>query len=257
MEQVDRVVYFNFAALDFTAPERNRFRYRLEGFDDDWVEAGTRHEATYTNLDAGSYRFRVLASNHDGHWNETGTSIDLEVSPAWWNSRAMWMVYAAAGLFAALMVWWAMRRQRQRQRRHEHELEEREQRLRLALWGSSDEFWDLNMDTGVLVRLSAARTQGSQREEIHSVYDWVREHVHPDDQRVIAQRLDDHINNKAALFESEQRVRIRTRQMDLGAGARQDRRAQRARAAAAHLRHGAQHHGYRARPSASGASSRK
>ncbi|WP_175497970.1 EAL domain-containing protein [Dokdonella immobilis] len=209
MKQVDRLIHFSFAALDYTAPERNRFRYRLEGFDEDWVDAGTRHEATYTNLDAGRYKFRVLASNHDGHWGDTGASVELQVEPAWWNTRAMRIAYAGAGLLIALAFWWAMRRQRQAQRQHARELEEREQRLRLALWGSSDEFWDLNMDSGVLVRLSAARTQASQREEIHSVYDWVREHVHPDDQRAIAQRLDDHISNKVALFESEQRVRVR------------------------------------------------
>jgi diguanylate cyclase (GGDEF)-like protein/PAS domain S-box-containing protein len=209
MDQVDRVVNFSFAALDFTAQERNRFRYRLEGFEDDWVEAGTRHEATYTNLDPGRYRFRVLASNHDGHWNEVGAAVDLEVRPAWWNSRPMWIAYAATAVLAALAIWLVMLGQRQRQRRHAVELAEREQRLRLALWGSSDEFWDLNMDTGVLVRLGTARTHAKQREEIHSVYDWVREHVHPEDQRAIAQRLDDHISGKTALFESEQRVSVR------------------------------------------------
>jgi diguanylate cyclase (GGDEF)-like protein/PAS domain S-box-containing protein len=209
MDQVDRVIHFTFAALDFTAPERNRFRYRLVGFDDDWVDAGTRHEATYTNLDPGSYRFRVQASNHDGYWNDAGAAINVEVRPAWWNSAAMHRVYAGLVLLLALLAWLAIRRKRAMRRRHAQELLEREQRLRLALWGSSDEFWDLNMDSGVLVRLSAARTQGGQREEIHSVYDWVRENVHPDDQRAIAQRLDDHINNKTPLFESEQRVHIR------------------------------------------------
>ena len=64
------------------------------------------------------------------------------------------------------------------------------------------------MDSGVLIRLSASRAQGNQREEIHSVYDWVRENIHPDDQRVIAQKLDDHINNRSPQFESEQRVRV-------------------------------------------------
>ena len=209
MDQVDRVVNFSFAALDYTAQERNRFRYRLEGFDDDWVEAGTRHDATYTNLDAGRYRFHVMASNHDGHWNAAGAAVDLEVRPAWWNSRSMWIAYAATALLAALAIWLVMLGQRRRQQRHASELEEREQRLRLALWGSSDEFWDLNMDSGVLVRLGTARTHAKQREEIHSVYDWVREHVHPDDQRAIAQRLDDHTSGKTALFESEQRVSIR------------------------------------------------
>lgn len=208
MAQADRIVQFNFAALDFTAPERNQFRYRLEGFDEDWVDAGTRHEATYTRLDPGQYVFRVLASNHDGFWNETGASVPLLVTPAWWNSGLMKAIYAAIGLLVALALWLAVRRKRREQRLHALELQDREGRLRLALWGSSDEFWDLDMDSGVLIRLSATRAQGNQREEIHSVYDWVRENIHPDDQRLIAQRLDDHINNRSPQFESEQRVRV-------------------------------------------------
>ena len=53
--QTDRVIQFTFAALDFNAPERNQFRYRLQGFENDWVDAGTRHQATYSNLDPGQY----------------------------------------------------------------------------------------------------------------------------------------------------------------------------------------------------------
>ena len=207
MDQASRVVHFSFAALDYTAPERNRFRYKLEGFDDDWVEAGTRHEATYTNLDPGRYRFQVQASNHDGYWNQAGASIDLVVRPQWWNSPTMQLGYAGLALLSLIGLALAFRRKRAEQRRHASELLERESRLRLALWGSSDEFWELNMDTGVLTRLSAAPTPARQREVIHSVYDWVRESVHPDDQRAVAQHLDDHISNKAPLFESEQRVR--------------------------------------------------
>ena len=207
MSQTSRVVHFAFAALDFAAPERNQFRYKLEGFDEDWVDAGTRHEATYTGLSPGQYVFRVLASNHDGFWNEASASAPLMVTPSWWNSRWMKAVYTACGLLVALAMWLGMRRKRREQRLHAAELQDREGRLRLALWGSSDEFWDLDMDSGVLIRLSASRAQGNQREDIHSVYDWVRENIHPDDQRVIAQKLDDHINNRSPLFESEQRVR--------------------------------------------------
>ncbi|HET9033108.1 MAG TPA: EAL domain-containing protein [Dokdonella sp.] len=209
MAQSERVIHFAFASLDFTAPERNQFRYQLEGFDENWIEAGNRHEATYTNLDPGRYTFRVRASNHDGFWSETGAEASLVVTPPWWNSRAMHVVYALCALFFALSIWFAFRRKRREQHLHAMELRDREGRLRLALWGSSDEFWDLDMDSGVLTRLSAARSLGKQQEEIQSVYDWVRENVHPDDQRSIAQRLDDHINNKAPLFESEQRVRVR------------------------------------------------
>ncbi len=208
MAQADRVIQFTFAALDFTAPERNQFRYRLDGFDEDWVSAGTRHEATYTNLDPGQYVFRVMASNHDGFWNEVGASVPLVVTPAWWSSTWMKVLYSIAALLAALALGLAIRRKRRELRLHAVELQDREGRLRLALWGSSDEFWDLDMDSGVLIRLSASRAQGNQREDIHSVYDWVRENIHPDDQRILAQKLDDHINNRAPLFESEQRMRV-------------------------------------------------
>ncbi|MGB0132881.1 diguanylate cyclase domain-containing protein, partial [Dokdonella sp.] len=208
MDQADRVVHFAFAALDYTAPERNRFRYKLEGFDDAWVEAGTRHEATYTNLDPGRYRFLVQASNHDGYWNQSGAEVELVVRPQWWNSPGMQAGYALLAVLVLAGLAIAMRRKRAEQRRHARELLDRESRLRLALWGSSDEFWELNMDSGVLTRLSAAPTPARQRETSHSVYDWVRESVHPDDQRAIAQHLDDHISNKASLFESEQRVRF-------------------------------------------------
>ncbi len=207
MAHSDRVLRLEYAALDFAAPERNRFRYRLEGFDEDWVDAGTRHDATYTNLDPGRYVFRVVASNHDGYWNEQGARIDLLVRPAWWNSLPMQIAYALMALLAVLLLWDAVRRKRAEEKQHNRELEDRENRLRLALWGSSDEFWDLDMDSGVVVRLSANRTQGTQRQQSLSVYDWLRDSVHADDQRVIAERLDDHITGKAPLFESEQRVR--------------------------------------------------
>ena len=61
-----------YTALSFTAPERVRFKYKLEGFDKEWVDAGARRVAYYTNLAPGAYRFRVIAANDDGVWNETG-----------------------------------------------------------------------------------------------------------------------------------------------------------------------------------------
>ena len=242
MAQLDRVIHFDFASLDFTAPERNRFRYQLEGFDESWIEAGTRHQATYTNLDPGRYTFRVRASNHDGYWNEIGAETSLVVTPVWWNSRLMQLVYAFCALFFAFSLWMAFRRKRREQHLHAMELQDREGRLRLALWGSSDEFWDLDMDSGVLTRLSAARSLGKQQEEIHSVYDWVRENVHPDDQRAIAQRLDDHINNKSSLFESEQRVRMRGGAWIWVLARGKIVELRRRRQARSDLRHRSQHH---------------
>lgn len=72
---------FHYAALSFLDPQRVRYRYRLEGFDSDWIEAGTRRTAYYTSLRPGSYRFRVIACNNDGLWNETGDNFAFTFAP--------------------------------------------------------------------------------------------------------------------------------------------------------------------------------
>ena len=148
MAAAERVIRFEFAALDFAAPERNLFAYQLEGFDEHWIEAGTRHDATYTNLDAGHYRFKVRASNRDGYWSEHIAQAELRVTPAWWDSLAARTLYALAGASLLLVLWRAQRRRRNEERSHHLDLREREDRLRLALWGSGDDFWDWNMSKG-------------------------------------------------------------------------------------------------------------
>jgi ligand-binding sensor domain-containing protein/signal transduction histidine kinase len=79
-------VEWHFTGLSFSAPERIRFRYRLEGLDSDWVEAGTRRTAFYSYVPPGNYGFHVSACNSDGMWNETGTSFTLVVMPHLWQS---------------------------------------------------------------------------------------------------------------------------------------------------------------------------
>ena len=106
LEYSDYVIGFEFAALDYTAPERNKFKYMLEGFDRDWVEIQGVHQATYTNLDAGTYKFRVIGSNNDDQWNMHGLSIDLEVKPPLW---ATWWAYLAYILVSAAMIYYAWR----------------------------------------------------------------------------------------------------------------------------------------------------
>ena len=93
----DSVFGFEFAAMDYTAPHKNRFRYRLEGFDRDWTEAET-HQVTYTNLDPGNYRFSVQGSNNDGVWNEVGTYVDIIVHPPIWATWWAYAIYLAVGL---------------------------------------------------------------------------------------------------------------------------------------------------------------
>jgi signal transduction histidine kinase len=78
----------HYAGLSFVAPARVRYRYRLDGFDPKWIDAGARRVAYYTNIPPGRYTFRVLAANNDGVWNDTGAALEVRVQPhlsqTWW-----------------------------------------------------------------------------------------------------------------------------------------------------------------------------
>jgi serine phosphatase RsbU (regulator of sigma subunit)/ligand-binding sensor domain-containing protein len=88
------MISIQFAALDYHAPDRNQYRYRLEGFTEGWIEAGTDRVATFTNLDPGEYVFQVVGSNNHGVWNTTGVSLRIVIDPPWWMTMWAFAVYA-------------------------------------------------------------------------------------------------------------------------------------------------------------------
>lgn len=95
------VVSFEVSALNFISPNKNQYRYKLEGFDKEWHDIGTDRKITYTNLDAKTYNLQIQASNNDGVWNEDGHSIVITVLPPWWET--MWFRLAVV-LFAAILI---------------------------------------------------------------------------------------------------------------------------------------------------------
>lgn len=101
------VLTFKYAALNFLSPERNVYKYRMDGFDKDWNEVGSRNEATYTNLNPGEYTFTVLAANNDGVWNEEGTSIKIIILPPWWETTLFKVLLSISllGLIAGIYYW--------------------------------------------------------------------------------------------------------------------------------------------------------
>lgn len=103
-------VQIDYAGLSLTDAPANRFRYRLEGAERDWVEAGGERQALYTNLAPGRYRFRVIAANNEGVWNREGAAIDFEIAPFFWQTRWFLALCIAAGAAAA----WALYRWRVR-----------------------------------------------------------------------------------------------------------------------------------------------
>jgi len=98
----DNVFSFEFAALSYANSHKNRYRYRLEGFESGWNEMGAKQRlATYTNLDPGKYVFRVQGSNSDGLWNEEGASLPILITPPWW--RTNWFRAMSATVFLVLL----------------------------------------------------------------------------------------------------------------------------------------------------------
>jgi len=106
-----RDLEIDYTALSLVAPEKNQFHYRLEGHDRDWQDVGNRHQAFYNDLPPGNYRFRVVASNNSGVWNEQGAALDFSIAPAYWQTN--W--FRAACVAAFLMVLWALYQLRLRQ----------------------------------------------------------------------------------------------------------------------------------------------
>jgi len=89
---------FDFVALDYSAPERNQYAYRLEGFNDNWTESGTRRYASYTHLDPGEYHFVVKGTNSDGMWSNRTADVRIIILPAYW--QTWWF---RSGLMAAVI----------------------------------------------------------------------------------------------------------------------------------------------------------
>ncbi|HEV7747196.1 MAG TPA: two-component regulator propeller domain-containing protein [Pyrinomonadaceae bacterium] len=110
-----RRLEFYYTAPSFVAPEKVRFKYKLEGFDKDWIDSGTRRIAYYTNLRPGSYNFRVIASNNDGVWNQTGAAFSLYLKPYFYQTYWFYAVCVLALLATASLLYRLRVRGMQRQ----------------------------------------------------------------------------------------------------------------------------------------------
>jgi len=110
---------FDFVGLHFSEPARNKYKYILENFDDEWLDAGSQRNATYTNLNPGKYIFRVTASNKDGFWNQDGATISITILHPWWQTWLAYIFYSAV-LIGLVIVTWKIQAKRIR---NKHELE--------------------------------------------------------------------------------------------------------------------------------------
>lgn len=99
----ERMVTFSFAYMDMSVPYGNQFRYRLDGFNTDWVNAGTEHVATFTNLDPGYYSFKVQGRSNAGPWTAGTATLQITVIPPWWET--WWFLSGMVLLLGGLVYW--------------------------------------------------------------------------------------------------------------------------------------------------------
>ena len=124
----DNIVTLEFAALNYYNSNENQYRYKLEGFNKNWIQLGNDHSVTFTNLSPGDYTLRVIGSNNDGVWNEEGRSLFIEVTPPWWRTNVAYAIY----IISFLGLLYGLRKFEINQREQKTKLRENELRLKAS-----------------------------------------------------------------------------------------------------------------------------
>ncbi|MES2558600.1 MAG: two-component regulator propeller domain-containing protein [Bacteroidota bacterium] len=131
---LENTLSFDFSALEFSQPEENTYMYKLEGYDNNWIQSGTRHFARYANLPHGRYTFKIKAANGDGVWNETPKEINILINPPFW--KTIWF-YALLGIglisiLTSLIYIWINRQKIRITRELEIQQKLEQERLRIS-----------------------------------------------------------------------------------------------------------------------------
>ena len=184
-------------------PNQVRYKYRLLGSDKQWVEADPSYlRATYTNLNPGEYNFEVQVYDLYSPELLKTNNIKIQVMPPWWFSNAALCVYALITIIFLIYIFQQIRRKRQ----YNLKIQQSEERLKLSLWGSGDEMWDWNINTGKIFRSNiwgilefpqdGTRNKGGDKTNLH-------EHDIPR----VKKALDEHFEGKTEHFEVTYRVK--------------------------------------------------
>ena len=196
-----------FSAMAFMDPQGVRYAYRMDGVNEDWVEVDARRRlASYNNLGPGRYTFRVRARGAYGAWGPE-LVIPLRLTPPWWRT---WMAYLGYALVAALLLGglaWEVRQRLSERKRAQRDIAESEQRLKLALWGTGDELWDLDLAKGQLRRQNPLDVVEAVEVDVVGGADAMRALVHPDDLSTFDAAIAAHLAGDKSYLEVSYRVR--------------------------------------------------
>ncbi len=203
----DRVFSFQFAALDFIAPNSTQFAYKLEGFDEGWVFGQGLGVATYTNLEPGKYALLVRGSNRDRVWGPQELRIPVRILPPWWRHPFAHLSYALLALAATTGFLFYRRKRQRSESAMLNALKERELRLRLSLSGSRDLYWDYDVKTQMLLRDACEPVLGEGSNGVFPIAPYLKSEVHPEDQKVVIASFQKTISEGADECYFEHRLR--------------------------------------------------
>ncbi|MFT4924159.1 MAG: ligand-binding sensor domain-containing protein/signal transduction histidine kinase [Phenylobacterium sp.] len=197
-----------FAALHFTNPQQNRYAWQLEGFDQHWINAAAlNRRATYTNLDAGEYVFKVKGSNNDNVWSSQPRTIKITILPAPWRTWWAYSLYAIVLMSLAAVIAWLRFKKLAAERQAATMIVASEQQLSLALWGSRDQLWDWNKKRALIERRNILKhfdlPVSQPLVELHGLAAF----IHPEDQNRFDHALAQHCQGEQDYFECSYRMR--------------------------------------------------
>ena len=201
----DNAFTFEFAALQMAYPEKNKYKYMLSGFDENWISVDDHYRrATYTNLDAGSYMFNVKAANKDLVWGPE-RKIRVTILPSKWASPLAIVLYVLFATSFVLLIAYLLWSRYSERKLAEQKVMQSEERLKLSLWGSGDELWDWEIDSGAL-HLANEWDMEFPRDGKRSGYSLANTNIHPNDLPHVKSAIDSHLDGKTEHYETAYRV---------------------------------------------------
>ncbi|ABZ77219.1 diguanylate cyclase/phosphodiesterase with PAS/PAC sensor(s) [Shewanella halifaxensis HAW-EB4] len=193
--------------ISFSSPSSSfrdiNYAYQMQGLSETYIHSKGTNSATYTNLSPGDYQFSIYAIDPVTGKHGPVRNLDIEITPPWWLSSIAKLIYFLCSLFISILVIKTILRRREIQQ----QIAKSEERLKLSLWGSGDEMWDWDIETGQIYRSNIwgslefpqdGQRSGSQGEESN---------IHPMDQERVREALNKHFYGETDHFEAAYRVK--------------------------------------------------
>ncbi|MCE9686830.1 EAL domain-containing protein [Shewanella sp. AS16] len=179
------------------------YMYQMTGLSDDWISAKNINAATYTNLSPGNYTFKVYGINSLTGEHGKISQLALKITPPWWLSVSAKLVYFLIFMFIAAAILKIMLRRREVQK----QIAQSEERLKLSLWGSGDEMWDWDIETGKIYRSNIWGSLEFPRDGHRAGASDEESNIHPMDQLRVREALTNHFKGTTDHFEVTYRVK--------------------------------------------------